>query len=829
MTDRNKLKLVSSLERKASLENQVVEEVESKNDLNIVLLISFLIFSLTVTFIVVGFSGLFPDTLSRKDIGKTTHLNIIARRSFTFVPDNELLKKKSDEAARNVLPVYTYRRNGWLDLWQREIKYGFRSLKDPIFNQKEDLARKRFNELTHIKLDKTTFWALNNSLGFSKIKPILQSLFTAVLKNKILVKDVGTLKSKYPSGIEILVYTREGGEYNSRPIKIFTGSLYGNVVDLSKLHSLFQSEIETRYSLGDENNLGKGARRALLTLCVVMVKSHISSMPKSGKSLGIVPAPKLTRKRRKEVEEKVTVITKEYSKGDVILKSGDKITLETVKIFAAMIHSLGSRIFWFMGEFILVMMFFLSIGWFATLGRGIKTLHVKDFYVFAGMFLLFMGLVRGSWYLVSGMLSNPDPIIYPAIFPAAGAAFIIRVLMGNRFAIYFSISIAFLATWAIGAPVYVSLFYFMTGLVASGAVERVEHRQVIWKSALMIVGMNFLLVLIFRLMRGDLLHTQTLWYMLAGIGGGLISGILMSSLLPLVEYAGDYITDIKLLELTNTDNPLLQMLNEKASGTYMHSQTVAQLAFSAAKKVGAKALLVKVAAFYHDVGKTVQSRFFIENQTGENAHDKLKPSMSTLIIKNHIKDTREILEKHGIPKLVIDIASSHHGTTLIEYFYRRAQENAGPEEVIQEEDYRYPGPIPQTREAGILMLADTVEAAVRSRVKSLQIKGKDARPQQFDVNTIKAVVQQIINKKFTDGQLDACELTLRDLSIIAGSFITTLSSIHHERVSYPSSPGEKTNANRRVSSSLPVIEKKQEGKSTKESKKNSKSSKSDGK
>ncbi|MBU1241227.1 HDIG domain-containing protein, partial [Myxococcota bacterium] len=655
--DRNELKLVGR-EREPSLETQVLEISSGQGNTHWLFFLSFFFFIIAVTFFVAGTGGLFPDILTKNDIGKRPKKAILATRSFTFLPDEELLRKKSEEAALNVRAVYSSRNNGWLDIWHRQISFGFRAIKDPIFREKEDLARLRFNELAGISLDKVTFWSLSNSVGYDRLKSILQTLFTNVLKDQLLVRDIEALRAKHPGGIEVLVYNREGTAVGEKPTRRIIPSTFKELLDLNQLSAKFLSEIETRYSLGDKDNLDRDARKAIHTVSMALIAAHLAGGKGGQYGLGIVYRPELTEKRRIDVKKQVTAQPRVFNKGDVIVRVAEPISLETVKIFRTMVPTISIRIFSFLGDFFFIASFFLIIGWFATLKFGGRRGVIKDFYAAGLLFLLFLGMVKGSWYLVNGMVSDPDPMLYPAVFPAAGGAFLIKVLMGNRFAVFFSIAIGFLATWAIGAPVPVALFYFLTGLAAAGASDRVEHRYVIWKSGFMIIGINLFLILVLRMVNGDLTKTSTLWYLLCGVGGGVLLGVLMSALLPIVEYLGDYITDIKLLELTNTDHPLLQELNEKATGTYMHSQTVAQLAFSAAKKVGANALLVKVAAFYHDVGKTRQPRFFIENQAGENPHDKLKPSMSALVIRNHIKDTREILEKAGIPKLVIDIASS---------------------------------------------------------------------------------------------------------------------------------------------------------------------------
>ncbi|MBN2723934.1 MAG: HDIG domain-containing protein [Deltaproteobacteria bacterium] len=813
MNARNTLKLVSR-NTESAIDNPVVDSNGGKRTPLSSWIIIFLSFTAAVTALVVNISDLFPDTLKRGDIGKKAVKPIISKREFTFVPDSELIRIKSEEEAKSVKPVFSIRRNAWLDLWNSDIKFAFRALNDPIFRGKDELARERFNSLAGTKLEGLTFWSLYNTIGMTRVKQNLRILYSSVLKDLILVEDRDSLKKKHPKGVEVLSYSRDS-ETLDRVVKVDIGPDYKEVVDLKKLSALFESEIETRFALGDKESLDRDSRRALLILALSFIKSHLNG---SGKrfALGIESRPELTEKRRKEIRRNYTTSSRKFFKGSVILKSGERVTLETVKIQNSMIAPLWERILWFLGYFGIITMFFALIGWSATLQFGGKRGSPKDFVVAGLLIILVLSLVKTAVFISGAVYQNADPVIIPAIFPAAGSAILVRVLMGARMSVFFIIAVSFLATWGIQGQVHLALYYFITGLISSGMASKIEHRYVLWKAGLGIIVSGLLVMGLYRLVSGELFQVDSFRYFLAVGIGGVILSVILSALLPLVEHLGDYITDIKMLELANTEHPLLVELREKASGTFQHSQQVSELAFSAAKRVGANGLLVKIAAMYHDIGKTRQPKYFIENQAGDNPHNKLKPSMSALVIKNHVKDSREILEKAGFPMAVIDTATSHHGSTLIEYFYSRAKENAGPEEVVSEDEYRYPGPIPQTREAGILMLADTVEAAVKSKVVNLQNSGRNSK---FDVNTIKETVLSIINKKFTDGQLDACELTLRDLSIIASSFIATLSSMHHERVAYPGQ-GDR-NANRRNSSALPVVEPDKERVAPKESRKGS--------
>ena len=237
-----------------------------------------------------------------------------------------------------------------------------------------------------------------------------------------------------------------------------------------------------------------------------------------------------------------------------------------------------------------------------------------------------------------------------------------------------------------------------------------------------------------------------------------------------------YTTGIKLLELANLDRPILRKLMLEAPGTYHHSVIVASMGEAAAATIGANPLLAKVSGYYHDIGKIKKPLYFIENQAGgKNRHDKLAPSMSSLILTSHVRDGVEIAKRDKLGKAIVDIIQQHHGTSLIAYFYEKAKKLKG-EGVVNVEHFRYPGPKPQTKEAGLVLLADSVEAASRTLENPTPAR-------------IKGLVQKIINNAFLDGQLDESELTLKDLNKIAESFNKILNGIYHHRIEYPNGDG----------------------------------------
>jgi putative nucleotidyltransferase with HDIG domain len=265
---------------------------------------------------------------------------------------------------------------------------------------------------------------------------------------------------------------------------------------------------------------------------------------------------------------------------------------------------------------------------------------------------------------------------------------------------------------------------------------------------------------------------------------GLSSALFAVALTPILEYFGEYASDMRLIEMATLDHPLLKELSIQAPGTWNHSMVIGMMVESAANVIGANPVVCRVGAYFHDIGKTTKPLYFVENQEpGENRHDKLSPSMSALIIRAHVKDGIELARRHKLPKIIEEMIPQHHGTSLIEYFYEKARKEAeelGVEpETVDRSLYQYPGPRPQTKEAGLLMLADGIEAAARTLCEPTQ-------------DRIQGLVQKMINKVFASGELNECELTLHDLHLIARSFTHILTGIYHQRVAY-AEPAEKTN------------------------------------
>jgi hypothetical protein len=381
--------------------------------------------------------------------------------------------------------------------------------------------------------------------------------------------------------------------------------------------------------------------------------------------------------------------------------------------------------------------------------------------------------------------------IYPHVpFSALRAALpiplggvLLTVLFNARLAFAGSLSLTILSGLMLAAPMSYFMFTFVGSLVGIFALAGRQERTAFFRAGGAIGVANAYTLTAFALLNAD---TGTLGAdVIGGVVNGLAVAVLATGLLPFLEHTFGRTTVFTLLELSNLNEPILKHLVLAAPGTYHHSIMVGTLAEAAAESIGANALLCRVGAYYHDIGKTRHPTYFIENHADAGSrHERLAPSLSRTIVMSHIKEGIEFAREHGLPEVLVDMIPQHHGTRLVSFFYKRAKEAADPElQAVNEEDYRYPGPKPQTREAAILMLADAVEAATRTLT--------DPTPAR-----IRGAVQKIINTIFVDAQLDECDLTLRDLHIIANGFVRILTGFFHHRIEYPGAKLEETSKKR---------------------------------
>jgi len=329
---------------------------------------------------------------------------------------------------------------------------------------------------------------------------------------------------------------------------------------------------------------------------------------------------------------------------------------------------------------------------------------------------------------------------------------------------------------------WIALLFLISGVLSSILVLDARKRSTVIRAGF-IVGIAQTITLLLYDPPWVGLHYKIHWPAYAGfVINGLATGIIVLGILPIFEYLFKTITNISLLELF--EHPLLERMKLEAPGTYNHSLIVGNMSETACRQIGANALLARVGAYYHDIGKLSKPDYFSENYEMQGSkHDNLSPSMSKIIIMNHVKEGLELAKKFKLNTRLIDFIAQHHGKSLVYYFYRRALESLEDDQEVREEGFRYPGPKPNTKETAIVLLADSTEAATRAL-------------QEPSPSKIEEIVHQIINNKFIDGQLDECDLTLKDLEKISAVFIRILNGIYQGRVSYSEEPRSEDNNNK---------------------------------
>jgi putative nucleotidyltransferase with HDIG domain len=463
------------------------------------------------------------------------------------------------------------------------------------------------------------------------------------------------------------------------------------------------------------------------------------------------------------------------NKGELIVGSGDRVTESAGRILQeiARREGIGNRFHAYLGLCMLILavlyLFYRDI-------KRYRPALISDWkkLVLLSCLLLMTIILSWSGKYVLTLLADKlhlDIMTIGFALPVAAGAMLTSLLLDFHLALGFSFIASILLGIQYPGEPFIPFYYFLGSIAAALSVVRCKKRTALLKAGAMTALVNLMAIISIDLYRGEL-WTRWTYDLAAGLVCAIAVSTIVSALLPFFETVFDVATDIKLLEFLDPNQPLLKELVYKSPGTYHHSILIGNLAEAAAEAIGENAILARVGAYYHDVGKTHNAEYFIENQRpAENKHDRLMPSMSSLIIASHVKEGVEVARIHRLPSPIIDIIQQHHGTSLITYFYQKAKE-LQPYTKIAEEDYRYPGPRPRTKVAAIVMLSDAVEAASRTL--------DNPTPDRIQMLT-----SSVITRFFLDDQLSMCDLTLKDLRIISRSFNFVLTGIFHHRIDYP--------------------------------------------
>lgn len=486
-----------------------------------------------------------------------------------------------------------------------------------------------------------------------------------------------------------------------------------------------------------------------------------------------------TEKRKNEAIAAVKPVLFQIKKGEMIVREGERIREDHLSKLEQLALHQNSRSTWHMvvGAHLLAALFLalLAGGLYKFTPRTLastKDLLLISLVLVGSVLLIKAGIIFSGAFAAS--LGAIPLVSYYYAIPFATGAMLLIILLEKEVALVFSVMLTFYVGFMLREGLSFPLLCLFSSLVAVLRAKEYKRRSSILITGLYIGGVNVVTIMTLELYSGAIFRVTGLFDALMGFIGGLFAAVVVSASLPVLEWLFNITSDIKLLELSDLNHPILRQMVVRAPGTYHHSIIVGNLAEAAAEAIGANSLLARVSSYFHDIGKIKKPEYFVENlMGGASKHDKLSPSMSSLVIASHVKEGIELARENKLPEKIIEVIPQHHGTGLITYFYDKAKRQEDPSvQEIKEGDYRYPGPKPQTKEAAIVLLADSVEAAARTLT--------DPTPAR-----IEGLVRKIVHNKFADAQLDECDLTLKDLNVIIESFTRTLMGMYHHRIDYP--------------------------------------------
>ncbi|WP_022664538.1 HD family phosphohydrolase [Desulfospira joergensenii] len=705
------------------------------------------------------------------EIGDVAKRDIKAHKDF-FIEDKEVTQEKKDQVKDTVRIVYDFDAGLLKDISSNvdeAIRIG-RALfdgtsdsespdnaPDPTFAMVLE-TKPAFEEKLGIQISKGAYNVLYKYRFSRDISEKIKTIMDKVLSNGIVGNKEILLREENKGIILRTIQTREEKIVNN--LKVFYGP------DQAKAMVRIEGEPLLKKVNYNLSNL-------IVDICQQLLQPNIT-LNKSE-----------TEKRILETQSGIKPVMYQIKAGEMILREGelvDKIRL--IKLHALEDQVEEKDVTMSVTGIAMITLSLILISYFLFFKdhKKLQKDHNKHMIFLALGLVLYLAFVQTAIYLARS--ANPDAAweiastSFYMIIPVPGAAMIVCLFLGFDIALYFTLVLSVMASLSFGGSFQVLLFFLLSSITAAYWIrERQERKNFImagFKLALFNVTLAIALGFYSLAQPDPIVLAREI---LLAFCGGLLAATLTIGFTPLIELLFNYTTETKLLEFSNLDQPLIKKLMIEAPGTYNHSLIVATLAEAAASAINASGLRAKVMGYYHDIGKLNKPMYFIENQAdGKNRHDKLSPSMSALILIQHVKKGVELARKHKLGNEVIEGIIQHHGTSLIKYFYNKSLSSG--KDNVNEEDFRYPGPKPQTREAGIVMLADVVEAAVRAleRPTPARIQGR---------------VKGLINDIFADGQLEECELTLKDLHEIAKSFNNILTSIYHSRIEYTDKPQEK--------------------------------------
>jgi len=673
---------------------------------------------------------------------------------------------------------------------ESNVKYVFRQKKFPL----KAIVSQFGSDLDNVTRSKTLFQVADevktalgwndDSSGNNKEKPEekfqkLKKTLASYKKNGITDADV---MNEFESELQQLVaqFAQHGraSKKELSDLKLAAGEMVSilSEEDESRTTDVLPQDILLGEALKETNSLGSQ----------LMQKTHLKSMQRELKSWLLAQLPVTltydrakTETNRLEAVKSVKPVFDRYVKGQILVKPGEVIDADRLEVLKAEYdayeesNSTNQKIGRTLTNFLMLSILGVILGFYIVRYQPQLVESLPRLASFLAGFVLAVFL---------GKFLSADPW-RAEIIPLLTVTMVFAIVFNQQLAMICAIAVTIIV--ALSTGINLPTCVVMMGVTAAAIIplSRVASRSTIIKVGFFSGAVYFAMTCGMGIIEGQTfgqVWTSPIYLLnaLRGTGWCLVSGYLVAGSLPFVESTFDVVTDISLLEMSDVSHPLLQELVKQAPGTYNHSMAVATIGETAADTIGANGLLVRVGAYYHDVGKMLKPQYFIENisEHSESRHGNLNPAMSTLIIIGHVKDGADLAKKHNLPPQLIDFIEQHHGTTLVEYFYhvatKQADQNPDHKTDAEESSFRYPGPKPQTREACVMMLADAVESASRTL--------SEPTPKR-----IENLVEEITMKRLLDNQFEECDITLSEIRLVEQSLTKSLIGIYHGRIKYP--------------------------------------------
>ncbi len=689
-------------------------------------------------------------------LGEFAERNIKATQSLEF-EDKEATNKAIKEAERFIAPVYDFD-PGLYNTEKQRLHDAFRALRK---NPSDPYGRRIFEGYIGRPVEDTIYKVLFTDKFSWRIEKAITYVLNAI-PDRYIVDNKEVLSEE--GSEEIVIQDVSRAHYDNSSVRSSKRVRLLQIMNQVQSIDFVYEQMEKKFS-EISSKFNDSEKKAIMWMASSLLQSNLTFNKDK------------TIRERASVSNRVEKVIIKVNRGEIVVRDGEPVERKQLLILEQLRKANAgySNLIYYILHFCLFFLTLYSVVFYARTFLIYKP-RPKDLVVVGFSTIFFASMIK-VWAFISTILANHFtgfPVdTFILLFPFISMAFVMRIIISSEFAALNAVTTGIVAGIVLDGNFTIGAYVMLSSFIAIVSLTKFEERTSLLRAGLIAGLFQFLFAAVVMLSKVYTLNFE--WYHLvysagAGFFSAILSAFVTEAVIPIFEYAFHYTTNIKLLEFANTNHPLLRELLIKASGTYNHSMIVGQLAAAGADAIGANSLLARVGSYYHDIGKMGKAMYFIENQQGgANPHDKLNPTMSSRILVSHVRDGVKLGKEYNLGKPIVDIVEQHHGTSMMKFFYAKAVE-ANKE--VDEMDYRYPGPKPKSREAVLVMIADSCEAACRTLEEPTPAR-------------IKNTVDNIVNNIFADGQFDESNITLKRLKIISNVYTKILIALHHSRIEYP--------------------------------------------